>query len=146
MTIAYPLAHVCATALPPRGGELPLSIPLEWQVAANTFLALATRPLEPIADLTLMATRSERERLARALKDAQRRPGNRRCADCVEKAPNYCQLQFRTFICSNCAAVHREMFSPKLVKSVSMAEFTTDEVKAMRAGGNEAARAVGSRV
>jgi len=89
-----------------------------------------------------MGSKAESERLTRALKDAQRRPGNRRCADCLEKAPNYCQLQFRTFICSNCAAVHRELFSPKVVKSVSMAEFTMDEVKAMRAGGNDPARAV----
>lgn len=89
-----------------------------------------------------MAAKAESGRLTRALKDAQRRPGNRRCADCLAKAPNYCQLQFRTFICGDCAAVHREMFSPKVVKSVSMAEFTMDEVKSMRAGGNEAARAV----
>jgi len=80
------------------------------------------------------------DRLTRAVKDAQKRPENRRCADCLEKAPNYCQIEYRTFICGNCAAVHRELFGPSKIKSVGMAEFTTDEVKAMRAGGNEVAR------
>mmetsp|Transcript_11480 Transcript_11480/g.17120 ORF Transcript_11480/g.17120 Transcript_11480/m.17120 type:complete len:739 (-) Transcript_11480:339-2555(-) len=82
------------------------------------------------------------DRLMRALKDAQRRVENRKCADCPEKAPNYVNLEYRTFICQNCAAVHRDLFGPSKIKSVAMAVFTTDEVKAMRAGGNEHARKI----
>ncbi|KAJ1451052.1 hypothetical protein M885DRAFT_488044 [Pelagophyceae sp. CCMP2097] len=82
---------------------------------------------------------SSSERNTRALVDAQKRPCNRRCADCTATAPGYCSLQFSTFVCQNCAAVHRELFGPSRVKSVSLAEWGADDVKAMRAGGNDAA-------
>ncbi|KAG5176994.1 putative GTPase activating protein for Arf-domain-containing protein [Tribonema minus] len=76
------------------------------------------------------------DRRIRALKDAQKREENKRCADCTERLPNYIVLDFKTFVCTACSGIHRE-FSHR-IKSVSLANFTDDEVRAIRKGGNRA--------
>jgi len=43
------------------------------------------------------------ERLLRAVKDLSKLPGNKRCADCTEKLPQYVNLTFNTFICTGTA-------------------------------------------
>ncbi|EWM29036.1 adp-ribosylation factor gtpase-activating protein agd14 [Nannochloropsis gaditana] len=53
------------------------------------------------------------ERLLRAVKDLSKLPGNKRCADCTEKLPQYVNLTFNTFICTACSGIHRE-FSHRL--------------------------------
>jgi len=45
---------------------------------------------------------------------------------------------FNTFVCTQCSGVHRE-FSHR-IKSISMAKFTSAEVSALQAGGNERAK------
>ena len=66
--------------------------------------------------------------IAEAVKDALKRPANRRCADCEARGPTVACLMYRTFICQNCAAAHRELFPSGKLKSISLAEFATDEV------------------
>mmetsp|Transcript_14771 Transcript_14771/g.20965 ORF Transcript_14771/g.20965 Transcript_14771/m.20965 type:complete len:169 (+) Transcript_14771:52-558(+) len=75
------------------------------------------------------------ERKVRALRDAQRREENKVCADCTERLPNYIVTDFNIFVCTTCSGVHRE-FSHR-VKSVTLAIFTEDEVRAVRKGGNK---------
>ncbi|KAG0492148.1 hypothetical protein HPP92_005546 [Vanilla planifolia] len=67
-------------------------------------------------------------------------PANRRCINCNGLGPQYVCTNFWTFICTNCSGLHRE-FTHR-VKSISMAKFTTHEVSALQAGGNEHAREI----
>lgn len=46
---------------------------------------------------------SPRVRLARLLEEA----GNRVCADCIEPEPTWASTNWGTFICTQCAGVHR---------------------------------------
>ena len=87
-----------------------------------------------------MPSQEEIDRNTRAVKDALKRPANRRCADCEARGPTVACLMYRTFICQNCAAAHRELFPSGKLKSISLAEFATDEVRAMRQHGNEPSR------
>ncbi|KAG0624987.1 hypothetical protein M758_2G019000 [Ceratodon purpureus] len=54
------------------------------------------------------------------------------------QGPQYVCTNFSTFVCTPCSGIHRE-FSHR-IKSVSMAKFTSAEVAALQAGGNERAR------
>ncbi|OWM86647.1 hypothetical protein CDL15_Pgr015682 [Punica granatum] len=77
----------------------------------------------------------EDERIERAIRSLLKLPENRRCINCNSVGPQYVCTTFWTFICTNCSGIHRE-FTHR-VKSVSIAKFTTDEVSALQAGGNE---------
>jgi hypothetical protein len=70
------------------------------------------------------------DQLRRGVRDAARRPENKRCADCTERLPQYVNLDFSTFVCTACSGIHRE-FNHR-VKSISLANFTEDEVRAIR--------------
>ena len=72
------------------------------------------------------------DRNTRAVKDALKREGNRRCADCAARGPTVAAIAFRTFVCQPCANAHRELFPDNKLKSVSLAEFETDEVRGLR--------------
>ena len=49
--------------------------------------------------------KKKEERLARAVKELSKLPGNRRCCDCTEKLPQYANLTFATFICTGACAL-----------------------------------------
>ncbi|XP_059461778.1 probable ADP-ribosylation factor GTPase-activating protein AGD14 [Corylus avellana] len=88
-----------------------------------------------------MANRmKEDERIERIIRGLLRHPENRRCINCNSLGPQYVCTNFLTFVCTNCSGVHRE-FTHR-VKSVSMAKFSTEEVSALQAGGNERARQI----
>eukprot|EP00899_Mesostigma_viride_P012637 jgi/Mesvir1/21374/Mv20858-RA.1 len=55
------------------------------------------------------------------------------------QGPQYVCTNFNTFVCTACSGIHRE-FSHR-IKSVSMASFTPEEVKALQEGGNKVAKA-----
>ncbi|CAM9473035.1 unnamed protein product [Chrysoparadoxa australica] len=74
------------------------------------------------------------EQLRKGLRDAQRRPENKRCADCTERLPQYVIIDYSIFVCTACSGIHRE-FNHR-VKSVSLATFDESEVKAVRKRGN----------
>ena len=82
------------------------------------------------------------DRNTRAVKDALKREGNRRRADCAARRPTVACIAFRTFVCQPCANAHRELFPDNKLKSVSLAEFETDEVRGLRQHGNEASRKI----
>ncbi|CAM9834549.1 unnamed protein product, partial [Ectocarpus sp. 6 AP-2014] len=81
------------------------------------------------------ADRLERK-LQVQLRACQKEPGNKRCADCTERLPQWIISDFNTFVCTACSGIHRE-FSHR-VKSISLATFSEEEVAAVKAGGNEA--------
>ena len=60
---------------------------------------------------------------------------NKQCANCGEMGPVYICTDFHTFVCTECSGLHREL-SHK-VKSISMSNWTKDEVNAIEtSGGN----------
>ncbi|XP_048133512.1 probable ADP-ribosylation factor GTPase-activating protein AGD14 [Rhodamnia argentea] len=82
----------------------------------------------------------EDEKLERTIRGLLKHPDNRRCINCNSLGPQYVCTTFCTFICTNCSGIHRE-FTHR-VKSISMAKFTSEEVTALQAGGNERARQI----
>jgi len=77
------------------------------------------------------------EKHLKILRGLVQQPENKRCADCLAKGPVYANTTFHTFICTTCSGIHRE-FGFR-VKSLSMASFKPEEVKALQEGGNEVA-------
>ncbi|XXG56078.1 hypothetical protein AAC387_Pa03g3587 [Persea americana] len=88
-----------------------------------------------------MANRmKEDEKNEKIIRGLLKLPANRRCINCNSLGPQYVCTNFWTFICTNCSGIHRE-FTHR-VKSVSMAKFTSQEVNALQAGGNERAKEI----
>ncbi|KAJ4952523.1 hypothetical protein NE237_029355 [Protea cynaroides] len=88
-----------------------------------------------------MASRmKEDEKNEKIIRGLLKLPANRRCMNCNSLGPQYVCTNFWTFICTTCSGIHRE-FTHR-VKSVSMAKFTSQEVSALQAGGNERAREI----
>lgn len=82
----------------------------------------------------------EEEKIERTIRGLLKLAENRRCINCNSLGPQYVCTTFLTFVCTNCSGIHRE-FTHR-IKSVSMAKFTTEEVTALQAGGNERAREI----
>ncbi|KAF5392969.1 hypothetical protein D9757_001287 [Collybiopsis confluens] len=62
---------------------------------------------------------------------------NKVCCDCTNPNPQWASLSFGTFICLQCAGIHRGFgvqFS--FVRSISMDSWQDDQVKRMQLGGN----------
>uniref|UniRef100_A0A7N0TBF8 Arf-GAP domain-containing protein n=1 Tax=Kalanchoe fedtschenkoi TaxID=63787 RepID=A0A7N0TBF8_KALFE len=88
-----------------------------------------------------MASRlKEDERNERTIRSLLKLPANKRCINCNSLGPQYVCTNFWTFVCTTCSGIHRE-FTHR-VKSVSMAKFTSQEVTALRSGGNECAKSI----
>merc|ERR1719253_1395707 len=62
---------------------------------------------------------------------------NDRCAVCQELSPGHICLNFKTFVCQECSAVHRE-FGHK-VASIAHTEWTDEELDLIKRGGNRKA-------
>ncbi|XWS72002.1 hypothetical protein CRYUN_Cryun02cG0003300 [Craigia yunnanensis] len=88
-----------------------------------------------------MASRvKEVEKNERIIRGLLKQPENRRCINCNSLGPQYVCTNFWTFVCTTCSGIHRE-FTHR-VKSVSMAKFTSQEVSALREGGNLRAKEI----
>lgn len=61
---------------------------------------------------------------------------NKQCANCGELGPVYICSDFHTFVCTDCSGLHREL-SHK-VKSISMSNWTKEEVDALETSGGNA--------
>lgn len=75
------------------------------------------------------------------LQKLRRLPGNKSCANCLVQSRlgfGAVCMKFSSFVCDNCKSAHQG-FS-HLCKSVSMSNWTMDEVRTLE-GGNEACRA-----
>lgn len=87
-----------------------------------------------------MGKSKEESRIEKMIRGLLKLPENRRCINCRSLGPQYVCTTFWTFVCTNCSGVHRE-FNHR-VKSISMAKFTSEEVSALQASGNERARQI----
>jgi len=70
------------------------------------------------------------------VRELQRMPTNKKCADCFAKLPQAANLTFGTFVCLVCAGIHRE-FSHR-IKGIGHSSFTVEEANTLKEiGGNE---------
>ncbi|GAX10249.1 Arf-GAP domain and FG repeats-containing protein 1 [Fistulifera solaris] len=69
------------------------------------------------------------------IRQLQRVPANKKCADCSSKLPSCVNLTVGTFICMTCAGVHRE--SNARIKSVGHSSFTAEEAEQLKATDND---------
>lgn len=82
-------------------------------------------------------------RIQRLLEDVLRQPGNERCADCHASSPRWASTNLGIFLCVQCASLHRRLGThTSRVKSVTLDEWTRDQVAHMRAVGNTRSNAV----
>ncbi|RMJ26338.1 Zinc finger protein gcs1 [Aspergillus sp. HF37] len=64
--------------------------------------------------------------------------GNDKCCDCGAPAPQWASPKFGTFICLNCAGIHRGLgVHISFVRSITMDAFKTAEIQRMDSGGND---------
>ncbi|KAL0230839.1 hypothetical protein PCE1_003216 [Barthelona sp. PCE] len=82
-----------------------------------------------------MFGRNSGHQLKQEIKQLNREPGNKRCADCNSLGANNIVVDFGIFVCPSCAGMHRDMNFG--VKSLSAAVFTRDDVKKVKQCGNE---------
>ncbi|EKF99866.1 ADP-ribosylation factor GTPase activating protein, putative [Trypanosoma cruzi] len=90
------------------------------------------------ATMNPLARRVERNR--DEVRKLSQKCGNRFCIDCGIRGPLYVVTNFRVFVCSTCAALHRSL--QHKVKGISMTEFTDEEVACLNVGGNDRAARV----
>ncbi|KAI1944028.1 Zn finger-containing GTPase- Activating Protein for ARF [Ophidiomyces ophidiicola] len=68
----------------------------------------------------------------------QKTKGNDRCCDCGAPSPQWASPKFGTFICLNCAGIHRGLgVHISFVRSITMDAFKKAEIQRMELGGNE---------
>eukprot|EP01012_Entosiphon_sulcatum_P056311 TRINITY_DN798_c0_g1_i1.p1 TRINITY_DN798_c0_g1~~TRINITY_DN798_c0_g1_i1.p1 ORF type:complete len:497 (+),score=71.80 TRINITY_DN798_c0_g1_i1:117-1607(+) len=82
----------------------------------------------------MAAIKRKEEKLKQTLRELVQKEENRICMDCPTKSPQYVVLNFNTFVCTTCSALHRNL--QHRVKGISMSQFTEEEVKALKDGGN----------
>ena len=64
--------------------------------------------------------------------------GNQNCVDCLAPNPTFTSVNNAVFICENCANMHRPLGpNISLVKSLTNDEFTEQEIKLLKIGGNQ---------
>lgn len=78
----------------------------------------------------------EAEKCKKQLETMRKEPGNKRCANCASMSVPYVCLDFGTFVCTRCSALHRDMCHR--VKSITAAKFTPAEVATIRGNAYDA--------
>ncbi|CAN4125637.1 unnamed protein product [Withania somnifera] len=88
----------------------------------------------------MLSSKREEDRNEKIIRGLLKLPPNRKCINCNSLGPQYVCTNYWTFVCMTCSGIHRE-FTHR-VKSVSMANFTSQEVEALQKGGNQRAREI----
>lgn len=74
-------------------------------------------------------------------KQLQLEADNQTCFDCGQASPQWASVNNGTFICMNCAALHRSMgVAISFVRSLSMDTWSEKQLKLMALGGNKKLR------
>eukprot|EP00559_Dactyliosolen_fragilissimus_P001897 CAMPEP_0184864896 /NCGR_PEP_ID=MMETSP0580-20130426/16259_1 /TAXON_ID=1118495 /ORGANISM="Dactyliosolen fragilissimus" /LENGTH=451 /DNA_ID=CAMNT_0027363843 /DNA_START=60 /DNA_END=1415 /DNA_ORIENTATION=- len=64
--------------------------------------------------------------------------GNDKCADCGQKFPQWASVSFGTVFCLECSGAHRGLgVHISFVRSIAMDSWTQEQLKLMKAGGND---------
>jgi hypothetical protein len=76
------------------------------------------------------------EKITDELKKLSKVEFNKTCAECPERMPGYVNLSHKTFVCTKCAGVLRDL--QLKIKGISMSKFKQQYLDEMSSGGNEA--------
>jgi hypothetical protein len=85
----------------------------------------------------MAAAKAKEDKNVVRIKEIRKEDANKVCFNCKEKGPAYLNTTHYTFVCTQCAGIHRE-FNHR-VKSVTVSTFSDDEVAHLVKGGNAAA-------
>lgn len=80
------------------------------------------------------------EKIIMELKKLSKLDFNKTCCECPERMPGYVNLSHKTFVCTKCAGVLRDLQFK--IKGISMSKFTQEDLNGMASGGNAAHNAV----
>eukprot|EP00703_Trepomonas_sp_PC1_P001280 JAP95326.1 Arf GTP activating protein [Trepomonas sp. PC1] len=80
-------------------------------------------------------TDRETEKCKKILEGLRRNPENRRCANCASMAVPYVCLEYGTFVCTRCSALHRDL--THRVKSITASKFKQEEIASVQGNGND---------
>ena len=80
------------------------------------------------------------EKITMELKKLSKVESNKTCCECPERMPGYVNLSHKTFVCTKCAGVLRDLQFK--IKGISMSKFTQQDLDEMSSGGNAAHNAV----
>ena len=69
------------------------------------------------------------------IRQLQKLPANKRCADCSSKLPSCVNLTVGSFVCMACAGIHREL--SQRVKGVGHSKFTQEEADRLKTTDND---------